>query len=679
MISKQLYLLASVFATRRDVEHLKELLAHNENKAELFDLICVLWPELDEPAHLRFLFDIEVGEQVSSQELLVNLVRSDDNLIPMVEVDHTMVLKRSEMTKSFVESQLSKLTENDNYKLASFEAKWMRNRIIICNRFDSKHAALYKPLWNVAEKDPAFTRWIHGVIEPLEHVNRRLKLSIGIEDFEAMEPLAVFELILRSEPEFSTTVVSREIIPFMTNNDYYDIFLTRVLSNDYFPLDSYCNIKIFSQLLTEVLHASTGGGYNSKIQSKAAEIIFENSSNVIKVCGSLEVCRLLSTIDDAIQVENYTISVASLKHYAKFIESIYKSYSLKELFSLAQEEASLQLAHFSATVREQIMSKTNDERALELFSLLVGTDESSDSGVFTHLSVTEKSSAFIESALDLGKFDLLDKFLLRFNSVIDEDVLVRYFWHFFNKASNGLKTRPEIRNAERTLQLLEQRTEHDCMKALLEVANELSTYSLNLGKGIPFKPSDILDYASRPLDLISLLLELNPELYKSISSTTEILQKLKLGLQNKNSVTKEESASLLALHIDHSLANMDFNFAMRNTRELLKMSDSSNHWPTIFQVGKFIDPQWPDGEVPLDVLAVQMEILGDLLHVCPVEESEVIVSQWSALELELISRDPVHAQYSEDFMGGSHELLQGNVILNGVSNKFTRLLSGTRR
>lgn len=684
MLDHQLYLLASVFATRRDAKQLKRLLIHYEARQELYDAVCVLWPEMDDPTHLRFLFDSKCDEDLNGQDLLVQLVGGDDKLIPIVEMDHNTILERTTVTKQYVKSRLADLKDIETYQLTNIEAKWMRRRMLLCNRFRPQHAALYKPLWDLVEKDSVFLAWIHGIIEPLEHINKRLGLSISIEKFEQMDPSQVFEIILKSESEFHTTVINREIIPFLTNNNLYNLFLDRVFSKNNFPLDSDCNLRIFHHLLTELLHSTKEAQYHSQIQSRAAEIIFENSSNVLITSGSSELSNLLSSIDDNIQVENYTIKVARLKHYAECIQSVYKRYNLEELYSISQEGEESQLAQFSSIVREHLLSNNTNRNIADTISLLMDVMGSEDAKVFTRLSSTQKASAFIETALELGKFDLLNEFLVKFNSNVDEDVLVKYFWHFFNKASNGLSTRPEMRNAQKTLKLLNTRSkhEHNHMTALLEVANELSKYSLNLGKGVPFKPSDILDFNSKPLELISLLLELNPDLYTDIGTTVGIFKKLKIGLQNKtlsSELSDEEYASILALHIDHSLANMDFNFALDKTKKLLKLDHISIHWPTIFQVGKFIDPLWPDGEAPVDILAVQMDILGDLLHVCPVEESEAIVSQWSALELELITRDPINAHYSEDGLEESSNSLQANVLLNGVSSKFTSLLSGSRR
>lgn len=683
MFQDQLYLLASVFATRRDAQRLKLLLRNCEAREDFWKAICVLWPELDEPANLRFLFDSDSSGDLGEEDLFAQLIDSDDRLISIVEMDHGTTLERSEQTKKYVKSRLDDLNDDVNYQLTEFEARWMRWRMLLCNRFEPRRAALYKPLWNFAGNDPMFMKWIHGVIEPLDHINKRLDRSIAIEEFEQMVPSDVFKIILNSEPEFPTTVISREIIPYLVNNNLYNLFLDDVFSTNNFPLSFTSNLRAFRQIIVELPRSLPEPQYESKILSRAAEIIFENSSNVLDVSGSSELCDLLSYIDDDVQMENSTLTVASLKHFAKCIGSVYKSQNLKELYSISREGETAQLAHFSSIAREQMLSSNSNERTVEIISLLMDNTGSADTEIFTQLSPSQKASAFIETALEFGKFELLSDFLVRFDSDVDEGLLVKYFWHFFNKASNGLSTRPEMRNAQKTLLLLNKKSNsrYIYMKALLEVANELSTYSLNLGKGVPFKPSDILDFAAKPLDLVSLLLELNPGLYRKMRTTSEILKKLKIGLQTEDSFkgsSDQDLASLLALHVDHSLANMDFNFALEKTKELLKMDNIASHWPTIFQVGKFIDPQWPDGEAPVDVLAVQMEILGELLHVCPVEESEVVVSQWSALELELVTRDPIHAQYSEECVGGPENVFQRGVLSNGISSKFTGFLSGSR-
>ena len=99
--------------------------------------------------------------------------------------------------------------------------------------------------------------------------------------------------------------------------------------------------------------------------------------------------------------------------------------------------------------------------------------------------------------------------------------------------------------------------------------------------------------------------------------------------------------------------------------------DASDHWVTIFQVGKFIDPNWIDGETPTEIIYLQLGILSKLLHVCPEKEYEVIVSQWSSLELELSTRNLISDKYSLENYQRSNDN-----FMNDVSTNVGNFLSG---
>ncbi|QLQ79935.1 hypothetical protein HG537_0C05840 [Torulaspora globosa] len=646
----QLFLLTAVFASRRDVDRLRQLVPSFGKRQELYDVVAVLWPELDDPVRLKFVFESSSDYSVDFEELLVELVDYDEKLIPVVEMDHSVLQERYRMTSSYVESRLSEIQEWRSLESESFEAKWLRRRMILCNRFTPGESTSYRELWSFVKQDVNFSKWIEGIVQPLEHINKRLRKNVTIEAFEAMDALQVFKLMLETEPNYPSTVIHREVIPYVTNLNLYDYFLRNIFTENYFPLNSTANIRNFSYLYAELCRVSPSAEANSCVQSQAAQIIFDNSSSLLKISSLHDVQELLSKIEDTVEITSYGITVGLLKHYAKCMESIYKNYSLKEIYSISQEETLGQQAHFSAIVRDQVLGCNDNREIVQAISQLLDVSNSSKEHVFKNLSFDQKISVFIETVLEMGKFELLDSFLTEFDSAVDEEVLVKYFWHFFNKASNGLRSRPEMKNARRTFDLLlkTNKDKYEHLEALLDVVNDLSTYSLNLGKGIPFRPSDLLTFAPRIFDLIALLLELNTSLYKDMAATFRIVDNLQIGLQLKrrdDPSSSETVAKLLALHIDHSLANLDFEFALDGAKELLKMNNISSFWPTIFQVGKFVDPRWPDEEAPVDVLMAQLEILGDLLQSCPVEEVEAVASQWSAIELELLTRDPALANF----------------------------------
>lgn len=679
IVGDQLFLLSCAFASRADSADLVRVVPQFQGSEDFFNAVCVLWPELDDPLHLEFLFRTDVSSRMDTKDLLVSLIETDAKLISVAEIDNITIEERCRTIKQYVNGRLKMIEDCDKFEIRAFEAKWMRKRILLCNDFNPEHTTFYKSIWKtMIQEDIEFARWINGIVTPLDHLNKRLGRCIRIREFEQMDPLKVLMMILKAQSNFHTTVITKELIPYLNNNRLYDVFTEKVFNSNNFALNSVANYNVFKQLFTELTTSSASQNYIHRMKSQAAEIIFENSSNLLKVTTLNDFKSLLAQIEDPIQVGKYKITASALKHYAKYMDTVFTNYSLKDIYAITQEEDSAQLAHFASIVKEQILQNDGNRRSINSIFELVGETNMKEAKVFNSLSLDSEVSVLIEAALEAGEFDLLQEFITRYDSPVEDRMLTKYFWHFFNKASNGLRTRPEIIKAEKTLELLLRKDngKYKHLQDLLDVANDLSTYSINLGKGIPFKPSDILDFRDRPFDLISLLLELNHNLYKDLDKSFSLLQKLFSGLdlkRNSDDNFDEDFVRILVLHIDHSLANMDFQFALEKTRELLQRNSISQYWPTIFQVGKFIDPSWPDGEIPTEIIFLQLSILGDLLHICPVEEVEAVASQWSALELELVARDLMHDQYS---LKNSEKSVQGSVLFNGVSNTFSSFLSG---
>lgn len=87
-------------------------------------------------------------------------------------------------------------------------------------------------------------------------------------------------------------------------------------------------------------------------------------------------------------------------------------------------------------------------------------------------------------------------------------------------------------------------------------------------------------------------------------------------------------------------------------------------------MGKFVDPNWVDNEIPTEIIVLQMSILGRLLEVCPLEEVEIVTSQWSTLELELSARDLVKDKYALDGQNDNKSKVGGiaREIFHNVTN-----------
>ena len=85
------------------------------------------------------------------------------------------------------------------------------------------------------------------------------------------------------------------------------------------------------------------------------------------------------------------------------------------------------------------------------------------------------------------------------------------------------------------------------------------------------------------------------------------------------------------------------------------------------------DSSWIDCEIPTEIIYLQLEVLGKLLHICPEDEIEAVVSQWSGLELELSTRDLINDQYS--LSNGGTDIDFKNHIVEEVSASVSNFLS----
>lgn len=132
MLEEQLYLLACIFASRADTRNIKKLSTRLGSQSKYLEILCVLWPELDDPKNLLFLRELEEevqspeGEETTDEDVIVELLESDSSLIPLIESDTTTRSNRYHELQEFISKKLN------NKTLENFE-EWLRERILICN------------------------------------------------------------------------------------------------------------------------------------------------------------------------------------------------------------------------------------------------------------------------------------------------------------------------------------------------------------------------------------------------------------------------------------------------------------------------------------------------------------------------------------------------------------------
>lgn len=671
---QQLYLLLCVFITRAEVQSVKRILTETSSldKEDTLNALCVLWPELENPINLKDIFNCLEKERNETEDLLISLLKGDDQLIAMVEAESSTVENRYKTTRNFVESRLAALRLNIDIK--DWKNSFLRARIIICNLVNPD-PVFYKPLWNTIMtddvKDQPFKEWVSGILKPLDHYNKRSKKPLFISEFEEMsssEALQTFWNVSTSDAISLRAVLTFEILPYLRYSGEYSEFSDVILTSEKFQLDTLQNFQTYKHIALEMGLFFPKNATNN-FQRQVLTILYENGHNLSRIPiqnVEHEIKKILAIADDDVTLES-GIKASTLKSYANYLDNL-KIYNLKDIYNLVQADELTQLSHFSSMCKQMLQSNPT-VTALESVMSLV-----EDRSIFVKLLKEKQELVIIETLLTLSDFSLLNEFMTRSNFKIEESVLVKYFWRFFNNASNGRSNRPEMVKAKRTLDLLPER-KYAYLTTLIEVADQLSQFSLNYERGVPFKPSHLLEFKSHPFVLVSKLLELNPGLYLKPDTTTDILRKLYTGLEIKPTTPnfEEEFTQILALHVDFSLANLDFQFAYEKTMVLLNRGNVSQYWSTIFQVGKFFDPNWIDSEIPTEIIYLQLEVLGKLLHICPEDEVEAVVSQWSGLELELSTRDIINDKYSLKNDTSSKEFQ--HKVIEEVSSSVSNFLS----
>lgn len=708
MLEEQLYLLACIFASRADTHNIKKLSTKLDRQSNYLDILCVLWPELDDPKNLLFLCEPEEmeqspeGEETTDEEVIVGLLESDSSLIPLIEIDTTTISSRYRELQKFINNKLN------NKALENFEG-WLRERILLCNEMIPETPLFYSVLWEAAKPEvlsTKFMEWVEGVLKPLDHLNKRLHLIFKIKEWEVIPDSKLFNIIfdgvenLQDDNNISD-VIENELIPTLSYEKKWETFITEFFNKRRFSLKSDSNYQLFLKIYYSLERKLKDNSEVSRnLQSNVVDILFNNSENLFNLTNLIhklgELWNILSGFPDDITIkEQKTVTALVIKQFMEFFTKCSTKFSFKEIFAITQEEGSAQLAHFTSLCHEEFNKSKDIPLFLQsMYETVLDTNK--DDKIFTRICMDDKLYSILEILLQMNEFVYIEMVIERFhysNNAQIYELLVKFFWHFFNNASNGLRKEPEMRKASQTLQILQKYMPQQAgtsltkLEVLLDLSDKLSHYSINLNKthngarDTAFKPSNILEYKDCPLDIISNLLELNPRLYKDLPTTKGLL----FGIYDSLSIDKEGQTgkvevNLMILHIDYALVNLDFDTAYELGKEVFEFCQErgqqmmktlgDEHWLTFYQMGKFVDPNWMDNEIPTEVIILQMSILGRLLEICPLEEIEIVTSQWSTLELELSARDLVRDKYALYEQNGNKSSVGGiaREIFHSVTN-----------
>ncbi|SCV02630.1 LAMI_0H01332g1_1 [Lachancea mirantina] len=633
--------------------------------------VLVFWPALSEPRTvLKLIEALESSHEREGQEFWDDML--DDEMKLIVELESDALSKRYDSVMCFINDTIScqaieMTSENWCFELIKGKIRGYDKLL--------EDPSAYKVVWNshLAEKYPDLQRWTVGVVKPLGHLNARSSDFLTIELFEKLNYFEALELMWFTAQEsnrFLTlkSVLAYEIIPLMKYRKSFDFVVERIFSLETFSLQFESNYELLKYSVVE-LSDQFNDDIKMQLQGVALDILFQKSKEINYMSSSdlsqdlLQIFRKVTTVTASSELP----SIDALRAYARLMPFL-RITDLSEIRRITQETGNIQKSFFSSAFMN-ILEQDDRASILESFNTLL-----EDRTVFS-IPIEDKRRLAVDALLTKRRFDILKPFVENYHLDVEHDLLKTHFWHIFNSSSGGNSLRSDVADAREILSMLTE-PERSGLETLLEVIEDLSRHSLRLGQGKePLKPLILMEFKNNVVGLISVLLEHNTDLYKDVDFTKSIAQGFSRALSPDIAFGEKECLDLLRLHIEFALADFDFEFAYGRGQELLASQNCSEYWLTIFQIGKFFDPSWPDNEIPTEIIYLQLEILGKLLHVCPVEETEAIISHWSGLELELASRDILDDEYSLRNNKSTQKFK--NIILKDATNSVSNFLSGS--
>lgn len=675
-MDEKLFLIACIHASNADYRSLSKIYGNFQGSREFINAIIVLWPELDDPLHLQFLFEPtkSEGDFESEADMIVSQIAAHPNILFMIEMGDDVVHQRYNEIQQYIDLKLSSL------KVWDSSLDWFQQRVVLCDEIDSSHTLAYEPLWErIKGQDEVIDQWFEGIVKPVAHYNQRLHTTTKIRDFT---------ILMADKTNFSDwfdssatndEVLKDELMPFLKyREEAYKMFLHEYYNSETFKLNSlgqYNRLQLlFKSFLSEFSEDKL------EIETRTLDILFENTSNLMSFINLSQLkTDFLTQIDSDTVLEKYQITNSDIISYCEVIEqySSVTNYSLLDLYGITQEDKAAQWSHFTSLCERMINSNGSQIDLEQLLTPIpifnkIQSDQEEDRNKIIMI--------ILETVIHLEKFILIEHvFALTENKASLLNVLVNTFWQYFHN-SMGMNT-IEMSNAETLLKYVKQydregKTSHR-LSQLVSLCHDLylsPQWKFQRSSGTNNKkqqrsiPSHILEFHKSPLEIIRILMELNPTFYRQNvrQVTWPLWEKILVSLQCMERET--DYMDLLALHIDYSLVYNDFEYAVGHVDKLLNEDDSvsgERHWLTIFQVCKYSTiSSSGDSNVDLDTVSLQMNILSRLLRVCPESEVEIVTNQWTILSKQISGIDPTNNIYGH----GSHG--------NSKNGSISRLLTG---
>ncbi|KAL6713323.1 hypothetical protein ACLMJK_008788 [Lecanora helva] len=299
-------------------------------------------------------------------------------------------------------------------------------------------------------------------------------------------------------------------------------------------------------------------------------------------------------------------------------------------------------------------------------------------GVFGRMTISALEVELLQAILDGGCYNLaVDIYLRPKNPPLPartvEDSILETVWAAYDAASNGNRTRGDIRKASEMIHAFREyfpdSTSFSRVSALLSATHAISFYSLTLQHGVPFRPVNIRAHKD-PLSLIGRILGQNTQSYTHLDNLLEIGQNLvaagltqqshelsKDNLTTPNTATEQDLViarrRIIRMAIEAALEEDDFDTAYSYVVNRLRESDPAKaafsndeskkaaphddiSWRAAYQAGCYSSTK--SNRLTLRRLEQRLELLSEALVLAPPTALSEVLTAWQNCEQELITQ-----------------------------------------
>lgn len=539
--------------------------------------------------------------------------------------------------------------------------------------------ALLDPLFQLVDNSD-FDSWYNGIVAPYmyysHYVDANLDFYLNSNEFSDQFNILIEPFLRRTVPvsDWMTNV----ILPLVK---YHDYNVDPLLAWLYCPQNGKPLVKY--ELWHEVLASFVDSDwqfsqYREIVRCYLASVYYYSKDEVcgriptIEITKIYDVIKLTLSLFDMGHPQDINLGEMSFLSFEEFITD--ESNPLRPFFEPTPDSfATLNkiiltcqklLASNKLTIHQYLLLKSSDnvaEKEREISKCCAYLTKSNWAQwtvtikdiIDTFVNENERNridALIIERFLFANLFDVIDNFKKTGKLKIDNDayyqLVMGKFWDSFNAATNMNDKNGHLKDATDVLKLFDdldllesQHQEVIRIKHLLKAINNMKNYRIIFDRSGQLTPGELVqEFKYNPLELTTVILEQNTKSYLSFTKLYKILNDMSIFFEmEENYFNKLKTAC-----IESSLIDGNFLFAYKQTMELLEhynSNDLNDNWLTFYQVGKYINPNWFDGESQekLDVLQRQGEILAKTLSIMNSsnENSQTVLRQWTLINSQI--------------------------------------------